>query len=111
MREYSLSEEAVAPLFTHKKPIGFADMIKEIQSRLSPLHLKRLAPAGLRHDLAWLCAELLSAAFDGIRGWHYREDHPQQDDQNCSNGLFCRMLMARLVLVEDIPIDRYKFKP
>ena len=43
------------------------------------------------------------------RGWHYREDHPEQDDQNWLKWKILRRVEGKMILsTESIPIDSYE---
>ena len=45
------------------------------------------------------------------RGWHYREDYPQQDDTNWLKWVIVKKVQDSMVVTtEPIPIERYKIK-
>jgi succinate dehydrogenase / fumarate reductase flavoprotein subunit len=47
------------------------------------------------------------------RGWHFREDYPQQDDKNWLKWIIVKQDSAGKMALstEPIPINKYKFKP
>jgi len=46
------------------------------------------------------------------RGWHIREDYPDQDDANWLKWISVNDKNGEAeILLEDVPLDRYPFKP
>ena len=46
------------------------------------------------------------------RGWHYREDYPERDDENWRKWIVIKQKAGRMaVSTEDMPLKRYKSKP
>ena len=72
---------------------------------------------GLSHDLKNMaqCAELYftsSLTRTESRGWHYRDDFPDRDDDNWQKWINIRMEKGRMVVgTEKIPLERYKTQP
>jgi succinate dehydrogenase / fumarate reductase flavoprotein subunit len=91
--------------------------VAEVQGKLPELYAKD--PHGLArcHEASCiaLCAEIgFRAAITRTesRGWHYREDYPQQDDKNWLKWVIVKKIQDKMVVTtESIPIDRYKLKP
>ena len=72
---------------------------------------------GLCHDLRNMtyCSELyMRAALERkeTRGWHVREDYPQQDDQNWRKWIVQKIDNGKMRLsTQDIPYATYKYNP
>jgi succinate dehydrogenase / fumarate reductase flavoprotein subunit len=46
------------------------------------------------------------------RGWHYREDYPERDDKNWLKWISLKDVNGEMtVSTEDVPIDRYPYRP
>jgi len=46
------------------------------------------------------------------RGWHYREDFPNQDDENWRKWIVIQQKEGKMAIsMEKIPFERYKTKP
>ena len=46
------------------------------------------------------------------RGWHYREDYPERDDKNWLKWISLKDVNGEMtVSTEDVPMDRYQYKP
>jgi hypothetical protein len=91
--------------------------IAGIQERI--LELRADDPHGLCrcHEASFmaLCAEIgFRAALTRAesRGWHYREDYPERDDENWLKWVIVKKGEKRMeVTTEPIPIENYKFRP
>ena len=72
---------------------------------------------GLWHDLRNMtyCSELyMKAALERkeTRGWHVREDYPEQDDQNWRKWIIQKMDKGEMkITFKDIPLANYKYNP
>ena len=72
---------------------------------------------GLTHDLRNMtyCSEIyMKSALERkeTRGWHVREDYPEQDDQNWRKWITATLENGSLKLsTEKIPFENYKFNP
>ncbi len=116
-------KEAIAPpryaIRKHRERIEEAlDMIAEVKGSLpvvSPDHDWHCL--GLYHDLKnmILCAEIYYAAAlerKETRGWQVREDYPERDDQNWLKWVIVKDENGKMTTyTEDIPIERYQYKP
>lgn len=72
---------------------------------------------GLFHDLRnmTVCSELyISASLERkeTRGWHVREDYPEQDDANFRKWIIQKLEKGKMkIYTKDIPHQQYKFNP
>jgi succinate dehydrogenase/fumarate reductase flavoprotein subunit len=72
---------------------------------------------GLCHDLRNItyCSELyMKAALERkeTRGWHVREDYPDQDDQNWRKWIVQKLENGKMkISTQDIPYANYKYNP
>lgn len=72
---------------------------------------------GLFHDLRNMtyCSELyLTASLERkeTRGWHVREDYPEQDDKNWRKWIIQKMEKGMMkISTRDIPYGNYKYNP
>jgi succinate dehydrogenase flavoprotein subunit len=72
---------------------------------------------GLCHDLRNMtyCSELyMKAALERTetRGWHVREDYPEQDDQNWRKWIIQKIDNGKMkIYTRDIPYQDYKYNP
>jgi succinate dehydrogenase / fumarate reductase flavoprotein subunit len=91
--------------------------VTAVQEKLSEIYAED--PHGLArcHEASniALCAEIgfrAALARTESRGWHYREDHPRQDDENWLKWIIVKKIQNRMIVTtEPIPIERYKTKP
>jgi succinate dehydrogenase/fumarate reductase flavoprotein subunit len=91
--------------------------VAAVQKKLPELHAED--PHGLAkcHEACCiaLCAEIgfrAALARTESRGWHYREDYPQRDDENWLKWVIVKRMGDKMVVTtEPIPVARYKIKP
>ncbi|MFC2045020.1 succinate dehydrogenase/fumarate reductase flavoprotein subunit, partial [Chloroflexota bacterium] len=91
--------------------------LKAVQDRLPDLWAKDTHYLGKCHEAKSMavCAEMtLRSALmrTESRGWHFREDYPEQDDKNWLKWVIVKREDGKMVVsTEPIPIDKYRFKP
>ncbi|MBN1105935.1 MAG: FAD-binding protein [Deltaproteobacteria bacterium] len=91
--------------------------IGEVRVRLSELWAKDyhgLSNCNEARNMV-LCAEMYFKAAllrTESRGWHFREDYPQRDDENWLKWITMKQENGKMVFsTEALPIDRYRVKP
>ncbi len=92
-------------------------MIEKLKRKLPSLHAKDLHYLSKCHEAKSMaiCAELTFKAAlmrSESRGFHFREDYPERDDNNWLKWIIAKQDNGKMKLSTlPIPIDRYKIKP
>jgi succinate dehydrogenase/fumarate reductase flavoprotein subunit len=91
--------------------------VAEVKKKLPDLYATDFHGLGKCHEARCmaLCAEMgFRAALERTesRGWHYREDYPERDDDNWLKWVIVKNQNGKMVVsTEPVPIDSYKIKP
>jgi succinate dehydrogenase / fumarate reductase flavoprotein subunit len=91
--------------------------VASVKERLPELHAKDTHYLSKCHEVSSMtaCAEMTftsALAREESRGFHYREDHPEQDDKNWLKWVILKQDGDRMnVSTESIPISNYRVKP
>jgi succinate dehydrogenase/fumarate reductase flavoprotein subunit len=91
--------------------------VASVKERLPELHAKDTHYLSKCHEVVSMtaCAEMTfssALAREESRGFHYREDHPEQDDKNWLKWVILKRDGDRMnVSTESIPIENYRVKP
>ena len=91
--------------------------VEEVKEHLSGLFAKDLHYLGKCHEVKsmTLCAELTFRAAlmrTESRGFHFREDYPERDDNNWLKWIILKQDSNKVRLsTQPLPIDNYKIKP
>jgi succinate dehydrogenase / fumarate reductase, flavoprotein subunit len=91
--------------------------IENVQARMSELYAKDPHELGRCHEA---CCIALSAEIEfkaalartESRGWHYREDYPQRNDEEWLKWVIVKKMQDKMVITtEAVPIERFQIKP
>ena len=91
--------------------------VASVKEKLPELHAKDTHYLSKCHEVISMtaCAEMTftsALAREESRGFHYREDHPEQDDKNWLKWVILKQDGDRMnVSTESIPISKYRVKP
>ena len=91
--------------------------VASAKERLPELYAKDTHYLSKCHEVMSMtaCAEMTFAsalAREESRGFHYREDHPEQDDKNWLKWIILKQDGEKMkTLTEPIPISKYKVQP
>jgi len=91
--------------------------VASVKEKLPELHAKDTHYLSKCHEVISMttCAEMTftsALAREESRGFHYREDHPEQDDKNWLKWVILKQDRDKMnVSTEPIPISKYRVKP
>ncbi|UCC17442.1 MAG: FAD-binding protein [Dehalococcoidales bacterium] len=91
--------------------------VASVKERLPELHAKDTHYLSKCHEVISMtaCAEMTFTSAmtrEESRGFHYREDHPEQDDKNWLKWVILKQDGDRMnASTESIPIEKYRIKP
>jgi len=92
-------------------------IVAAVKERLPELHAKDFHYLSKCHEVISMttCAELTftaALAREESRGFHYREDFPEQNDNNWLKWVILKRNKEKMTIsFESIPIEKYKIKP
>ena len=118
-----LQEVITPPRYSVRKSKGRIEEALKVINHVYDLVDNEVSPEGdfhmlgLCHDLRNItyCSELyMKAALERkeTRGWHVREDYPQQDDQNWRKWIIQKIDKGKMkISTRDVPYANYKYNP